>query len=51
MHRSNAHATRLKILTPNFIEGVISMMYLMSYVKFYMAANRDENISYDLSQL
>jgi hypothetical protein len=27
------------------------MMYFVSYVKFYMAANRDKNISYDLSQL
>jgi hypothetical protein len=51
MHRPGAHATRSKILTPNFIEGVISIMYLVSYMKFYMAASRDGNIPYDLSQL
>jgi hypothetical protein len=36
MHRPNAHATRLKISTPNFVEGVVSMMYLVPYVEFCM---------------
>jgi hypothetical protein len=27
------------------------MMYFLSYVKFYMVANRDGSILYDLSQL
>jgi hypothetical protein len=51
MHGLNAHATKLKNLTPNFVEGVVSMMYLMSYVEFCMTVSRDGSISYDLSQL
>jgi hypothetical protein len=51
MHGPNTHETRLKILTLNFVDGIVSMMYLVSYVKFCMAASRDESISYDLSQL
>jgi hypothetical protein len=51
MNRPNAHATRSKILTPNFVEGVISMMYLVLYMKFCMATSRDESILYDLTQL
>jgi hypothetical protein len=51
IHGSNAHATRSKISTPNFVESVVSMMYFVPYVKFCMAANRDRSISYDLSQL
>jgi hypothetical protein len=51
MQGPNAHATRSKILTSNFIEGAVSMMYLVPYVEFYMATSRDRSISYDLSQL
>jgi hypothetical protein len=51
MHELNAHEIRSKISTPNFVEGVVSMMYFVSYVKLCMAVNRDESISYDLSQL
>jgi hypothetical protein len=49
MHRPNAHTTRLKILTLNFVEGVVSMRYLMQFVELCMAASRDRSILYDLS--
>jgi hypothetical protein len=51
MYESNDHATQLKISTLNFIDGTITMRYLMPFVKFYMIASRDESISYNLSQL
>jgi hypothetical protein len=51
MYKQNDHATRSKSLTPNFIEGAVSMMYFVSYVEFYMVASRDGSISYDLSEL
>jgi hypothetical protein len=49
MHRPNAHTTRLKILTLNFVEGVVSMRYLMQFVELCMVASRDRSILYDLS--
>jgi hypothetical protein len=51
MHESNVHTTLLKISIPNFIEGSISMRYLMPIVEVYMTIKRDKNILYDLSQL
>jgi hypothetical protein len=51
MHEPNVHATRSKILTPNFVEDAVYMMYFMPCVKFCTAASRDGSISYDFSQL